>query len=148
MYRSSRFKKIKFSKYATNPKTMISQRKLIIPILILYLSFLFFIDLIHNIIYTSVLLDQKFHHQWQCSKVVTWYRRRHVTNKLLWSHDSSLRFSKFYIYELSYNFNTFLYQFLETGTSDKTFMGRDQELKWLAFSLYSLSFFLYSPFKA
>ena len=26
-------------------------------------------------------------------------------------------------------------------------MGRDQELKWLAFSLYPLSFFLYSPFK-
>ena len=41
----------------------------------------------------------------------------------------SLRFSKFYIYELSYNFNTVLYQFLETGTSDKPFMGRDQELK-------------------
>ncbi len=56
-------------------------------------------------------------------------------------------FSKFYIYELSYNSNTVLYQFLETGTSDKTFMGRDQELKWLAFSLYPLSFFLYSPFK-
>ena len=26
-------------------------------------------------------------------------------------------------------------------------MGRDQELKWLAFSLYPISFFLYSPFK-
>ena len=44
-------------------------------------------------------------------------------------------FSKFYIYELSYNCNTVLNQFLETGTSDKTF------------SLYPLSFFLYSPFK-
>ena len=29
-----------------------------------------------------------------------------------------------------------------------TFMGRDQELKWLAFSLYPLSFFLYCPFKS
>jgi len=28
-----------------------------------------------------------------------------------------------------------------------TFMGRDQELKWLAFSLYPLLFFLYCPFK-
>ena len=28
-----------------------------------------------------------------------------------------------------------------------TFMGRDKKLKWLAFSLYPLSFFLYSPFK-
>ena len=27
-----------------------------------------------------------------------------------------------------------------------TFMGRDQELKWLAFSLYPHSFFLYCPF--
>ena len=26
-------------------------------------------------------------------------------------------------------------------------MGRDQELKWLAFSLYPFSFFLYSPYK-
>ena len=33
------------------------------------------------------------------------------------------------VYELSYNFNTVLYQFLEVLTSDKTFMGRDQELK-------------------
>ena len=41
------------------------------------------------------------------------------------------------VYELSYNFNTVLYQFLEIGTSDITFMGHDQELKWLAFSLYT-----------
>ena len=39
-----------------------------------------------------------------------------------------------------YNFNTVLYQFLETGTSDITFMGRDQELKRLAFSLYRFHF--------
>ena len=98
--------------------------------------FLFFIDLIHNIIYKSVLLDQKFH-QWQYSKVVTWYRRRHV---YCWSRDLSLRCSKFYIYEILYNFNRVLYQFLETGTSDKTFMGDDQELKWLAFSLSPFHF--------
>ena len=60
--------------------------------------------------------------------------------------DLSLRFSKFYIYELLYNSNTVLYQFLELGTSDITFMGRDQQLKWLSFSLYPFSFFLYSPF--
>ena len=46
-----------------------------------------------------------------------------------------------------YNFNTVLYQFLEAGILDITFMGRDQELKELAFSLYPLSLFLYSPFK-
>ena len=65
-----------------------------------------------------------------------------------WSRDLSWRFSKFYIYEFSYNFNTVLYQFLKIGTSDITFMGHDRELKWLAFSLYRLSFFLYSPFNS
>ena len=53
--------------------------------------------------------------------------------------------SKLYIYEFAYKFDTVLYKFLETGTSDKTFMGRDQELKWLAFRLYPLSFFLDCP---
>ena len=52
-----------------------------------------------------------------------------------------------YIYEFSYKFDTVLYQFFEIGTSDITFMSRDQELNWLAFNLYALSFFLYSPFK-
>ena len=44
-----------------------------------------------------------------------------------------------HIYEFSY-FDTVLYKFLETGTSDNSFMGREQELKWLAFifSLQSL----------
>ena len=42
---------------------------------------------------------------------------------------------------------TQFYQFLETGTSDRTLMGLDQLLKSLGFSLYPLSFFLYSPFK-
>ena len=53
-----------------------------------------------------------------------------------------------HIYEFLYKFDTVLYQFLETGTSDITFMGRDQELKLIAFSLYHLSFFLYTPFKS
>ena len=53
----------------------------------------------------------------------------------------------FNIKKFSYKFDTVLYQFLETGTSDITFMGCDQELKWSAFSLYPLPFFLYSPFK-
>ena len=30
---------------------------------------------------------------------------------------------------LFYKFDTVFYQFLATGTSDRTFMGRDQELK-------------------
>ena len=36
--------------------------------------------------------------------------------------------------------DTVLYQFLETGTSDNTFMGLDQLLKCFGFSLYPLSF--------
>ena len=38
-------------------------------------------------------------------------------------------------------------QFLEIETSDIIVMGHDLELMGLAFSLYPLSFFLYSPFK-
>jgi len=56
-------------------------------------------------------------------------------------------YAKLYRYEFSYTFDPVLYQFLKTGTSDITFMGRDQELKWLAFSLYPLSISPYSPFK-
>jgi len=44
------------------------------------------------------------------------------------------------------SFDTDLYQFRDTRTSDITFMGRDQELKWLALSLYPISFCLYSSF--
>ena len=61
----------------------------------------------------------------------SYYLTRNSTNgsAVKWSRDLSLRFYQFYTYELSYDLNTVLYQFLETGTSDKTFMGRDQELK-------------------
>ena len=53
-----------------------------------------------------------------------------------------------YIYEFSCKFDKVFYQYLETWTSDITFMGRDQEPKWLlAFSIYPLSFFLYGPLK-
>ena len=56
-------------------------------------------------------------------------------------------YTKFYIYRFSYKFDTVLYQFLETGTWDRTLMGLHQLLKCLGFSLYPFSFFLYSPFK-
>jgi len=36
---------------------------------------------------------------------------------------------KFYVYRFSYKFHAVLYQFLETGTPDKTVMGLDQLLK-------------------
>ena len=39
-----------------------------------------------------------------------------------------------------------IYQFLETDTSDRTNIGRDQLLQFLGFSLYPLSFYLSSHF--
>ena len=48
------------------------------------------------------------------------------------------------MYTFAYKFDTVLYQ---SGTSDRTLMSVDQLPKCLGFSLYPLSFFLYSPFK-
>ena len=47
----------------------------------------------------------------------------------------------------SYKFDTVLYKFLQTGTSDKCLIGIVQLLRFSGFSLYPLSFFLYSPVK-
>ena len=44
-------------------------------------------------------------------------------------------FTKLYIYKFSYKFDTVLYQFLETGTSDGTLMGLNKPLKYIGFSL-------------
>ena len=41
-----------------------------------------------------------------------------------------------------------LYQFLETGTSDRCLICIVQNLRFSGFSLYPLSLFLYSPFKS
>ena len=46
-----------------------------------------------------------------------------------------------------YNFDTVLYQFLETGISDKCLICLNQLLKISGFSHYPLSFFIYSTFK-
>ena len=51
-----------------------------------------------------------------------------------------------YIYTFWYNFDTVLCQFLETGTSDRCLSGIVLLLRLTGFSLYPLSFFLYSPF--
>ena len=45
-----------------------------------------------------------------------------------------------------YNFDTVLYQFLETGTSDRCLICIVQNLRFSGFSLYPLSFFQHSPF--
>ena len=51
------------------------------------------------------------------------------------------------MYKFWYNFDTVLYKCLQKGTSDRTLIGLDQLLKFLGFSLYTLSFFPYCPFK-
>ena len=51
------------------------------------------------------------------------------------------------IFEFWDNFDTVLYQFLETGRSVRTNLGRDQLLKFLGFSLYFPSYYLNSLFK-
>ena len=53
-----------------------------------------------------------------------------------------------YIYTVWYNFDTVICQFLETGTSDRCLIGIVQLLRFSGFTIYSLSFFLYSPFKS
>ena len=52
-----------------------------------------------------------------------------------------------YILHIHVFFYTVLRQFLETGTSDRCLIGIVQLLRFSGFSLYPLSFFLYSPFK-
>ena len=54
-------------------------------------------------------------------------------------------FTKSYIYLFWYNFDTDLYQVLETGTSDRTLISLYQLPRFSGFSLYPLSFYLYSP---
>ena len=65
-YKNSRFKQIIFSKYATNLKTTISQRSLsnlgLLLLLFEFNNFSFLIDIIDNIIITSVSRDQSSGH--------------------------------------------------------------------------------------
>ena len=51
------------------------------------------------------------------------------------------------MYTFWYNFDTVLYKFLETGTSDICLIYIVQLLRFSGFSLYPLSFFLSSPVK-
>ena len=51
------------------------------------------------------------------------------------------------MHKFLYKFDTVLYQFLETGTSDRCLIGIVQLLRFSGFILYPLLFFLYSPFK-
>ena len=138
-------------------------------------NYLLWIDLIKNyyyiiigiIIYTSVSCDQNSH-QRQCSIIqnekllnsnnnrtkpqllrlwdIVVFRLVAYLLNMIWLN---LLFSYkiWYMTFFCINLTTFFYQFLETGTSDRTLMGLDQLLKCLGFSLNPLSFFLYFPFK-
>ena len=55
--------------------------------------------------------------------------------------------TKTHIYEFSYIFDTVLYQFLETGTSDRTHIGLDQQQNIWGFRLNSFSFYINSSFQ-
>ena len=81
--KNSRFKRIIFSKYTTNMKTTITQRSLrnlgLLLILFEFNSFSFLIDIIDNIINTSVSCDQNYF-QWQCSIFITWLPLYYVTS--------------------------------------------------------------------
>jgi len=49
-----------------------------------------------------------------------------MVENLSFSDSSRISYTKFYIYKLGYNFDTVLYQFLGTGTSDITHIGLNQ----------------------
>ena len=85
LYKDSRFKQIIFSKYTTILKTTITQRSLrnsgLLLILFEFNSFSFLIDIIDNIINTSVSCDQNSF-QWQWSIFITWLPLYYVTSIL------------------------------------------------------------------
>ena len=74
LYKIRSIKQIIFNKYATNLKTMITQRSLRNSSLLLLLfefnNFLFLIDIIDNIIYASETCHQNYN-QCQCRFIVT-----------------------------------------------------------------------------
>ena len=147
---SCSIKHIIFNKYATNLNTKISQRSLINSGLLLLLfefnNFSCLIDIIDNIIYrpdhvtrtptngSAVLLSL-------VSVCITWS----VYCTAIGGSSGHGRIT--HINRFWYNFDTVLCQFLYTGTSDRCLIGFFQILRFSSFSLYSLSFFLYSPFK-
>ena len=70
LYRHRRFKQIIFSEHATNLKTKISKRNLVVTWgfsnYYFIISIFIFFDIIVNIIYKSIL-GRKNSHQWECS---------------------------------------------------------------------------------
>ena len=93
------------------------------------LNFVFLIGIIGFNLVKSVLRDQNFH-QCPCS---------------IWLYGSVSHIMHISVF--SYKFDMFFFQFLETGTSDKTIIGRDQHLHCLPFRICPPLFYFNSPFK-
>ena len=137
--------------YATNLKITISQRSLrnlgLLPFLFEFYNFSFLIDIIDNWSQGSHQYVPQNSHQWQCSILVKCLRLYHETSIRhchwweFWSCDTF----RVKIPRFSYKFDTAFYQFLETGTSDRTLMGLYQLLKCLGFSLHPFHFSLTVP---
>ena len=71
----------------------------------------------------------------------------------IWSVQYYESYTKSYIYTFWYNFDTVLYQFLETRTSDRTLISSQVSTYtplYISFTvplIYPLIYFLYSPFQ-
>ena len=95
------------------------------------------------------LSRENYFHQWLCSiwssgpVCITW--PEFPPTAVQYTGQKALSTRK-RINEYLYNFNTALYQVLETGPSDRTNIGSNQLLKCLYFSLYPFSLYLNSPF--
>ena len=77
LFRNGRFKQIIFSKYATNRKTSISHRILENLRFPPNIIFQFLINIIDKIIsYSPYRPNYQNFSQWQCSILVSWYRRK------------------------------------------------------------------------
>ena len=73
----------------------------------------------------------------------SWEIHPDTHEKFIWILMRNLSGYSWEIHTFLYSFDTVLYQLLKTGTSDRTLIC----LRFSGFSLYPLSYFLYSPFK-
>jgi len=142
-----------FNKCANNLKTTISQRSLRNSSLLLLLfefnNFLFLIDIIDNIIYTSGTCDLNSN-QWQCSIIVTCVRLYPVTSILhchwreFWSRDTDVYFTYIRVgIILTQVYVNFSRQELQIDV----FTGIVHLLKFSGFSLYSFQFSFTFPLR-
>ena len=101
LYTNSRFKRIIFRKYTTNLKITISHRSLInigLLVLLFKFNFSFLMDVIENIINTSVSCEQNSHHYRVTPSVshdqnkVSGGQKKNVNNKNKYRVDSIISF--------------------------------------------------------